>query len=219
MLPSWTEIWLWWTGFSIACQCYRKIHLSILAETCNNLFFSDQLKFWISKFLVRDGNQLIDVSSAAWGAGSTIPIGLTWKHSPYTGTVYQFVPILFHNPDQEFGIDDAEAKLFALVKSPHAVDGCKLVQHHVNKAITFNRKMSWTFICSHGKVMRNINDSHFWPDSVGKINILYQNAKRTKSKRSMKGKFFLCIDVYMNSSIHWIHLCYVLFKYRQSALQ
>ncbi len=97
---------------------------------------------------MRDGNQLIDVSSAAWGAYSTIPIGSTWQHYPYTGTVYQFDPILFHNPDQEFDIDDAEAKLFALIKSPHAVDGCSLVRHRVDKAITCNRKRSWNFICS-----------------------------------------------------------------------
>jgi hypothetical protein len=106
----------------------KKIHLSILAETCNNLLvLSDQLKFWTSKFTVRDGNQLIDVSSAARGADSTIPIGSTQPHFSYTGTVYQFDPILFHNPDQEFDIDDAEAKLYALMKSPHAIDGCKLV--------------------------------------------------------------------------------------------
>jgi hypothetical protein len=94
---------------------------------------------------------LIDVSSAAWGADSTIPIGSTRQNFPYTGTVYQFDPILFHNPDQEFDIDDAEAKLFALMKSPHAVDRCKLVQQRVDKAIICNRKRSWTFICSHGK--------------------------------------------------------------------
>jgi hypothetical protein len=40
----------------------------------------------------------------------------------------------------------------------------------------------------------NINDSHFGPDSVGKMNVSYQNAKRKKSKRSMKGKFFLCYN-------------------------
>jgi hypothetical protein len=125
----------------------KKIHLSILAETCNNLLvFSDQLKFWTSKFTVRDGNQLIDVSSAARRADSTIPIGSTRPHFPCTGTVYQFDPILFHNPDQEFDIDDAEAKLFALMKSPHAIDGYKLVRHRVDKAITCNRKRSWTFI-------------------------------------------------------------------------
>jgi hypothetical protein len=71
---------------------------------------------------VRDGNQLIDVSSTACGSSSTIPIGSTQQNA---GTVYQFDPMLFYNPDQEFDIDDAEAK--ALMKSPHAIDACKLV--------------------------------------------------------------------------------------------
>jgi hypothetical protein len=140
----------------------KKNHSSTLAETCNNLLcLSDQLKFWISKFIVRVGNQVIDVSSVAHGPSSTIPIGSTQQHFPYAGTMYQFDPILFHNPDQEFDFDDAEAKLFALMKSPHAIDGCKLVRHRVDKAITCNCKRSWTFICSHRKVMRNINQSHF----------------------------------------------------------
>ncbi len=110
-----------------------------------------------------------------------------------------FDPSLFHNPDQEFDIDDAEAKLFALMKSPHTIDGCKLVRHQVDTATTCKGKRTWTFICSHGKVMRKIDDRHFGPDSVGKINVLYQNVKRTKSKGSIKGKFVLCFKLYMNS--------------------
>jgi hypothetical protein len=47
--------------------------------------------------------------------------------------------------------------------------------------------------------MRKIDDRHFGPDSVGKINVLYQNVKRTKSKGSIKGKFVLCFELYMNS--------------------
>jgi hypothetical protein len=73
---------------------------------------------------VRDGHQLIDVSSAACGPSSNIPIDSTQQHFPYTGTMYQFDPILFNNPDQEFDIDVAEVKLFVLMKSPHVVDGC-----------------------------------------------------------------------------------------------
>ncbi len=70
----------------------KKIHSSIITETCNNLLFlSDQLKFWTSKFTVRDGDQLIDVSSAARGADSIIPIGSTRQHFPYTGTVYHLI--------------------------------------------------------------------------------------------------------------------------------
>ncbi len=78
---------------------------------------------------MRDGNECIDVLSAARGELSTIPIGSTQQQFPYTGTMYQFDPCLFHIPDQEFDIDDAEAKLFALMKSPQTIDGCKLVQH------------------------------------------------------------------------------------------
>ena len=112
MLPSWTEIWLWWTGFSIGCH-RKKNDSSTLFETCNNILsLSDQLRLWTSKFTVRDGNEFIDVSSAAHGESSTIPLGSTWQHFPYTATMYQFDPSLFHIPDQEFNIDDAEAKLF-----------------------------------------------------------------------------------------------------------
>jgi hypothetical protein len=101
--------------------------------------------------------------------------------------------MLFYNPDQEFDYDDAEAKLFALMKSPHAIGGCKLVRHRVDKAVICNQKKNWTFICTHGKVMRNIDESHFGPDSVRKINVTYQNANRTKSKESIKGKFLFSV--------------------------
>jgi hypothetical protein len=81
----------------------------------------------MSKFTLRDSTQLIDVSSAACGSSSTIPIVATQQNFPYSGTVYQFDPMLFYNPDHEFDTDDAEAKLFALMKSPHAIDGCVCV--------------------------------------------------------------------------------------------
>jgi hypothetical protein len=139
---------------------------------------------------MRDGNQLIDVSTAACGTSSNIPIGATQQNFLYTGTVYQFDPMIFHHNDNKFDLDDEEAKLFSLMKSPHAVDGCKLVQHRNDDAVTCNRKRSWTFTCSHGKVMMNVEESHFAPDSVGKINVTYQNAKRKKSKGSIKGNFF-----------------------------
>jgi hypothetical protein len=41
--------------------------------------------------------------------------------------VYQFDPMIFHNTDNEFDLDDVEVKLLSLIKSPHVVDGCKLV--------------------------------------------------------------------------------------------
>ncbi len=171
---------------------------------------------------MRDGNQLIDVSSTACGPSSTILIGATQRNFPYTSTVYQFDPIIFYHTNNKFILDDVDAKLFSLMKSPHAVDECKLVWHRVDKTVTCNRKKSWTFICSDGKVMRNINKSHFAPDSVGKIIITYQNAERKKSKGLIKSNF-LCRTYFMLKWIHlflpvciWFHLFYELISYMNS---
>jgi len=91
---------------------------------------------------VRDGDQFIDVSSAASGSSSTIPIGAMQQKFPFAGTVYQFDQMLFHNSNAtEFDLSDAEDKLFSLMKSHNTVDGCKMVRHRVHKVVTCcNRK-------------------------------------------------------------------------------
>ena len=169
---------------------------SSLSETSNNLLrLSAQLNFWQSKFTVMDGDQIIDVSSAACGESSTIPVGATQQTFPYPGTMYQLDPLLFQpdNDKNKFDINVAEIKLYSLMKSPYTVDGCKLIRHHVDKNATFRRKRCWYYICSHGKVMRQIDDSHFAPHSVGKMHVTYQHAKKKKSKASLKGMSGLCI--------------------------
>lgn len=172
---------------------------SSLSETSNNLLrLSAQLNFWQSKFTVMDGDQIIDVSSAACGESSSIPVGATQQTFPYPGTVYQFDPLLFQpdNDKNEFDLNDAEIKLYSLMKSPCTVDGCKLIRHRVDKNATFRRKRCWYFICSHGKVMRQIDDSHFAPHSVGKMHVTYQHAKRKKSKASLKGMSVIDVFTY-----------------------
>jgi hypothetical protein len=169
---------------------------SSLSETSNNLLhLSAQLKFWQSKFTIMNGNQMIDVSSAACGESSTIPVGATQQTFPYSETVYQLDPLIFQ-PDEdnkEFDLDDAKFKLHSLMKSPYTVDGCKLIQHRVDKVATCRRKRCWYFICSHDNVMRQIDESHFAPHSVGKINVTYQHAKKKKLKASLKGMSVICI--------------------------
>ncbi len=39
-----------------------------------------------------------------------------------------------------FDLNDAEEKLFSLMKSPNTVDGCKMVRHRVDKVVTYNMK-------------------------------------------------------------------------------
>ena len=64
---------------------------------------------------------MIEVSSAACGESSTIPVGATQQHFPYPGTVYQFDPQIFQSDkaDKEFDLDNAEVKLSSLMKSPY----------------------------------------------------------------------------------------------------
>ncbi len=104
--------------------------ISSLSETSNNLLrLSAQLNFWQSKFTLIDGDKMIDVSSAAHRESSTVPVGATQQTFPYPGTMYQLDPLIFQ-PDKdnkEFDLDDAEVKLYSLMKSPYTVDGCKLI--------------------------------------------------------------------------------------------
>jgi hypothetical protein len=165
----------------------------------NLLHLSDELKFWSSKFIVRDGDQLIDVSFAAGGSSSTIHTGATQQNFLYSGTVNQFDPMIFHNTnantnDTDFNINAVERKLDSLMKSPITKDRCKLVRNRVDQSETCNRKRTWTFSCSHGMVMRYIDDSHFGSDSVGKRNVTFQHAKCIKLKgSSVKGEIFFCV--------------------------
>ncbi len=166
---------------------------SSLSKTSNNLLrLSAQLNFWQSKFTIIDGNQMIDVSSAACGESSAIPVGATQQTFPYPGTVYQLDPLIFQ-PDKdnkEFDLDNVEVKLHSLMESPYTVDGCKLIRHRVDKVATWRRKRCWYFICSHDKVMCQIDENHFATHSVGKLNVTYQHSKKKKSKASLKGMSF-----------------------------
>jgi hypothetical protein len=46
------------------------------------LDMAEKLEFWSSKFYVRDGDEMIDISSAAQGESSTVPCGATQQTFP-----------------------------------------------------------------------------------------------------------------------------------------
>jgi hypothetical protein len=72
---------------------------------------------------------MIDVSSAAYRESSTVPVGATQQKFPYPGTMYQLDSLIFQpdNDNKEFDLDDVEAQLYSLMKSPYTVNGCKLI--------------------------------------------------------------------------------------------
>ena len=71
-----------------------------------------------------------------------------------------------------------------MLKSPKCIDGCKLVSMQPQINQSHFRKGTWTLVCSHGIVMNEMDDSHFYPDSDEKFNVPIQNLKRTKSRGS-----------------------------------
>jgi hypothetical protein len=155
-----------------------------MVKSINNLLrLTSDLNSWSSNMVISHGDQSLDISSAAQGALSSPPIGVfPLQNIPYPGTKYFFDENLY------FGCD-AKELLVKMLRSPNCIDGCKLVSMRPNSISSIFRKGTWTFVCSHGIVMNEIEDSHFHPDSVGKSHVPMQRLKRTKSRGSaVKGK-------------------------------
>ncbi len=51
---------------------------------------------------------MIEISSAAKGMSSTVPVGAQQQTLPYPGTFYQFDPCFFHGQNTELNLDQAE---------------------------------------------------------------------------------------------------------------
>jgi hypothetical protein len=169
----------------------------IVASVNNLLRLTSDLNSWTSKFVITHGDQSIDVSSAAQGDFSSSPSGIhPHQNIPYPYTKYCF-------DDKIFGGIEAKDLLIKMLKSPNCIDGCKLVTMRQNRTQSHFRKGAWTFVCSHGIVMNDMDESHFNPDSVGKSNVPIQGLKRTKSRgMAVKGEMmFLVMNSYvpMNS--------------------
>jgi hypothetical protein len=66
---------------------------------------AEKLKFWSSKVLARDGDEMIDISSASQGKSYTVPSGATQQTFPYAGTAYRFHQVISHGENTEFDIN------------------------------------------------------------------------------------------------------------------
>jgi hypothetical protein len=70
---------------------------STLSSLSKNLqVLAEQLKFWSSQFVMTEGDVMIDISLAAKGMSSTVPVGAQQQMLPYPGTFYWFDPCIFH---------------------------------------------------------------------------------------------------------------------------
>jgi hypothetical protein len=82
---------------------YVSSNLSSLSTNLQVL--SEQLKFWSSKFVVTEGDVITDISLAAKGMSSTVPVGAQQQTLPYPGTFYWFDPCIFHGQNTELDLD------------------------------------------------------------------------------------------------------------------
>jgi hypothetical protein len=64
----------------------------------------EEMKFWSSKFVVKEGDVMIDISLAAKGMSSSITVGAQQQTLPYPGTFYRFDPCLFYGQNTELDI-------------------------------------------------------------------------------------------------------------------
>ncbi len=143
---------------------------------------------------------MIDISLAAKGMSSTAPKGAEQQTFSYPRTLYQFDPCIFHGQDTELDLNEVEHlnqvenRLYALMKLSSTIHGCMLVMKQQSLKVTCHRRQSCTFICSHGMIMRDIQDSHFGTTSVGKLNISVQSVKHKNSKGvAIKGNYKILV--------------------------
>ncbi len=145
-------------GFGVFESCEEKHRQddSVLEHIFSNLsslsknlqLMYEEMKFWSSNLVVREGDVMIDISSAAKGMSSFVPVGAQQQILPYPGTFYWFDPCLFYRQNTELDLDQAENldlvenRLYALMKLPSNVDGCTMVMKQHSVKVTCHRRRS-----------------------------------------------------------------------------
>jgi hypothetical protein len=93
--------------------------------------------------------------------------------------------VIFHGETTEFDTNDAEKQLLSLMKICTTIDGCHMILNQWNKTVTCHRKLTFDFICYHGRKMPSVKESDFGTGRVGKLHAVTQKVKRTKTKGTL----------------------------------
>ena len=144
----------------------------------------EQTNIWSSTITIPQGDEYLDISSAAMGKLSTTPIGAS--NQPFTfpkgksASVYRFDPQIFN--------ENSWPKLKDMLTKVGCVSGCRLTVSHVALSKTCNRLATYTLRCTHGRVYRNYGASTFEEGDVGPSNVVTEFIKRVKTKGAMRDK-------------------------------
>ena len=144
----------------------------------------EQMNKWSSTVTILQGDEYLDISSAAMGKLSTTPIDDS--NQPFTypkgksASVYRFDPKIFN--------ENSWPMLKDMLTKVGCVSGCGLTVSHVAFRKTCNRLATYTLLCTHGLVYKNSGASTFEEGNVGPSNVVTEFIKRVKTKGTMKDK-------------------------------
>jgi hypothetical protein len=136
----------------------------------------EQTNIWSSTITIPQGDEYLDISSAAMCKFSTTPIGAS--NQPLTfpkgkcASVYQFDPQIFN--------ENSWPKIKDMLTKVGCVSGCRLSVSHMDSRKSCHRLAAYTLRCTHGFLYRNNGASTFEEGEVGPSNVVT--------------KFFLCED-------------------------
>jgi hypothetical protein len=112
--------------------------------------------------------------------------------------------VIFHGENTEFDINEAEKQLLSLIKLHTTIDGCHMILKQQKKTATSQRKLTFDFICSHGRKIPSKYKSDFGTGRVGKLHAVTQTVKHLKTKGTVvEGKYHYHEFMHsLNSNIH-----------------
>ena len=133
---------------------------------------------------IPQGDEYLDISSAAMGKLSTTPIGaynqpLTFPKGK-SATFFRFDPKIFN--------ENSWPMLKDVLTKVGSVSGCRLAVSHSTIEKTCNRMATYTLRCTHEFVYQNSCASTFEEGNIGPSNVVTEFIKRVKTKGAMKGK-------------------------------
>ena len=144
----------------------------------------EHMNVWSSTITIPQGDEYLDISSAAMGKLSTTPIGAS--NQPVTfpkgksASVYRFDPKIFN--------ENSWPMLKDMLTKVGCVSGCRLTVSHADSRKTCNCLAAYTLRCTHGSVYQNYGASTFEEGNIGPSNVVSEFIKRVKTKCAMKGK-------------------------------
>ena len=146
------------------------------------------LTYWSSTVCIptSESGKLLDISIAAKGNSSSIPLGATNQPTKYptgqNGSFYRFDPALYHGPD-------SWEDLKRMLCKTGCVSGCKISTTRHTRQGTSSRKKSYTLAFQQFRTYESHAAITIAPGSVGPNNVIGQKMKRHKA-RSCKGKWY-----------------------------